>query len=134
MNCGAMDVLISNSVCAATSQKVKDILCMYCIASCNSEPHCQHQNYPECCIRHIKDITNCILTCTSAPSNLWLLCLMYVVYILNITTINSIGTTSPHQYLYGQTLDISPPFCFHFYETVYYSDTDSFPAPIQKKR
>ena len=39
-----MDVLISDNECAATSQKVKDTLHMYCIESCTSEPHDQHQN------------------------------------------------------------------------------------------
>ena len=42
MNQGAMDVLISDNACAATSQIVKDILHMYCIKSHTSEPHHQH--------------------------------------------------------------------------------------------
>ena len=58
---------------------------------------------------------------------------MYVVYILNTTANSSIGDISPHQHLYGQTPDTSPALCFQFYELVYYSDTDSFPAPIEKK-
>ena len=45
-----MDVLISDDAHAATSQKVKDILHMYCIESHASEPHHQHQNFAECCI------------------------------------------------------------------------------------
>ena len=61
-----MDVLISNNASAPTSQKVKDTLCMYCIKSGTSEPR-HHQNYAEHCIGHIKDVTNCILTFTSAP-------------------------------------------------------------------
>ena len=50
MNQGAMDILISNNACTATSQKVKDILHMYCVKSYNSEPHHQHKNYAEHCI------------------------------------------------------------------------------------
>ena len=76
---------------------------------------------------------NHILAFTGAPSNFWLLCLMYVAYSLNITTNNSIGDISPHQYLYGQTPDISPTLCFQFYEPVYYLDTNSFPAPVEEK-
>ena len=106
---------------------------MYCIKSYTSEPHHQHQNYAECWIRHIKDFTHCILTFTGAPSNLWLLCLMYVVYILNITANNSISDISPHQHLHGQTPTISAALCFQFYKPVYYSDTDSCPAPVEKK-
>ena len=133
MSCGAMDVLISDNASATTSQKVKDILHMYHIKSCTCEPHHQHQNYAKYCIGHIKDIMNHILTFTSAPSNPWLLCLMYDVYIFNITPNNSIGNISPHHYLYGQTPDISPTLCFCFYEPVYYLDTDSFPAPVEKR-
>ena len=55
---------------------------------------------------------------------------MYVVYILNITANGSIGDISPYQHLYGQTLDISPTL---FYEPVYYSDINSFAAPIEKR-
>ena len=66
-----MDVLISDKAHAATSQKVTDILHMYCIKSCTGEPHHQHQNYTECCIGHIKHVTNHVLTFTGAPNNLW---------------------------------------------------------------
>ena len=106
MSCGAMDVLISDNAHAATSQEVKDVLCMYHIQSCTSELHHQHQNYAECCIGHIKDVTNHVLTFTGVPSSLWLLCLMYVAYILNITQ-QQCWQYSPHQYLYGQTPEIS---------------------------
>ena len=95
MSHGAMDVLISNNAHTATSQKVKDILHMYHIQSHTSEPHHQHQIYAKCCIGHIKDVTNCVLTFISATSNLWLLCVMYVVYILNITGNTSIGNITP---------------------------------------
>ena len=49
-----------------------------------------------------------ILTFTSAPNSLWLLCLMYVVHILNTTAKNGIADSSPHQHLYSQTPNISP--------------------------
>ena len=77
MNQRAMDVLISNNVKATTSQKLKDILRMYDIEYYTSEPHDQHQNYTECCIGHIKDVMNWVLTFTGAPNNLWLVCLMH---------------------------------------------------------
>ena len=49
---------------------------MYKIHAHTSEPHYQHQNYAECCIGHIKDLTNRVLTFTSAPSSLWVLGIM----------------------------------------------------------
>ena len=110
MNQGAMDVLISNNACTATSHTVKGIICMYYMKSCKSQPYHQHQNYTEYCVGHIKDVMNHIVTFTGALNNLWLLCLMYVVYILNITANSSIGDISPHHHSYGQTPNISPAF------------------------
>ena len=112
MNLGAMDVLVSNNAHTATNQKVKDILCIYHIKYHISEHHHQHQNYTECCIGHIKHVMNHVLTFTHAPNNLWSLCLIYVVYILNITANNSSGDISPHQYLHRQTPDTFPTLCF----------------------
>ena len=106
---------------------------MYHIKSHTSEPHYQHQNYAECCIGHIKDVMNQVLTFTGALNSLWLLCLMYIEYIINITSNVSISDISPHQHLYGQTHHISPALCFQFYAPVHFSDSNSFPGPIEKK-
>ena len=43
MKRGAMEVHISDSVKAETNHNVKDILCMYKVSSCTSEPNHQHQ-------------------------------------------------------------------------------------------
>ena len=56
------------------------------------------------------------------------------LHLKNITVNRCIGNISTHQHLYGQTPDICPALCFQFYEPVYYSDIDSFPAPIEKRR
>ena len=71
MNQGSLDVLIGTNAHAALSQKVEDILHMYCIKSHTSKPYQQHPNYTECCIGCMKDVMNHILTFTSAPSSLW---------------------------------------------------------------
>ena len=76
----AIDILISDTKKAETSHEVKDILCMYKIGAQTSEPNHQHQHYVEWCIGHIKDVTNRVLTFSGPPRNLWLLCLMYVIY------------------------------------------------------
>ena len=62
-----MDVLISDHAHAATSQNVKDILHMYHLKSCTSEPHHQLKNYAEHCIGHFKNVMNHVLTFTGAP-------------------------------------------------------------------
>ena len=89
-----------------------EIVFMYKINACTSEPNYQYENYAEHHVAHIKDVTNRVLTFTGAPSNLWSLCLMYIVYILNSTANSSIGNISPHQHLCGQIPDISPALCF----------------------
>ena len=105
-----MVVLISDNACTVTSQKVRDILCMYHTKSHTSEPHHQHTNNAKCCIGHIKDVMNCVLTFTGVPNSLWLLCLIYVVYILNITANNSIDDI-PLTSIYTVKL---PMFLLHF--------------------
>jgi len=44
---GALAKLISDHARVKISNQVKEILCAYCIADWQSEPHHQHQNYAE---------------------------------------------------------------------------------------
>ena len=55
----AMAVLISNNAHAATSQNVKDFLCMYCINFYNSEPH------------HTKTMANAVLGTSKMSQTLY---------------------------------------------------------------
>ena len=79
-------------------------------AKVNLTTNTKNYRSTEYCVGHIKDVMNHIVTFTGALNNLWLLCLMYVVYILNITANSSIGDISPHHHSYGQTPNISPAF------------------------
>ncbi len=112
---GAMDMLISDSAKNEVSNKVQDILRTYNIRDWQSEPYHQNQNPAEWRYRTIKAWTNTIMNRTGAPANCWLLCLMYVCYVLNHLATISLGGFTPLQVLYGITPDISIMLLYTFY-------------------
>ena len=74
-------------------------------------------------------MTNTILDRTGSPSHVWLLCLMYVCFILNMTASLALNGAVPIQRATGSTNDISPLLRFHWYEPVYYKlDNSDFPS------
>ena len=80
---GAMDKLPSDSAKTEISNKVMDILRAYHISNLHSEPYHQNQNPAEWRYRTIKSWTNTVMNRSGAPANCWLLCLIYVCYLLN---------------------------------------------------
>ena len=80
---GAMDKLLSDSAKTEISNKVMDILRAYHISNWHSEPYHQNQNSAEWRYRTIKSWTNTAMNRYGAPANCWLLCLIYVCYLLN---------------------------------------------------
>ena len=73
-------------------------------------------------------MVNTVLDHTGAPTYCWLLCLMYVSFILNNCFSKNIGST-PLQQCTGTTNDINPVLCFDFYEPVYFlMDDSAFPS------
>ena len=125
---GAMNQLISDSAQVEISNKVQDILRSLFIKSWQSEPYYQHQNPSERRFQTVKRTTNTALDRTGAPPSTWLLCMLYVVFVLNHTFCDTIKAV-PLQRLNGQTTDISPLLCFRFWEEVYYMHDDPrFPS------
>ena len=80
---GAMDKLLSDSAKPDISNKVMDILRAYHISNWHSEPYHQNQNPAEWRYRTIKSRTNTVMNRSGAPANCWLLCLIYVCYLLS---------------------------------------------------
>ena len=70
---GAMDKNFSDSAKTEISNKVMDILKSY---------H-QNQNHAESRYRTIQYWTSTVMNRSGAPANCWLLCLIYVCYLLN---------------------------------------------------
>ena len=80
---GAMHMLISNGAKSAVSKKALDPLRALFIKDWHLEPHNQQQNFLERHYRTVKTKVNTILNWMGALAYTWLLCLLYIVYLLN---------------------------------------------------
>ena len=131
---GAMDKLISDSAQVEIGKRVKDILRALVIDDWQSEPHYQHQNFAERRYSTIKPMVNKLLDRTGAPAFCWLLALLYVIFVLNHTAVQSLNWRTPIESLTGSTPDISSLVLFRFWEPVYYKvDDSSFPSESTEK-
>ena len=126
---GAPDCLFSDNAKAQIGNNVQDILRHYHIKQKTSEPHQQNQNYAERRIQDVKSTTNGVMDRTGTPECLWLLCMTYVVYLLNRMAVDSLDGRTPLEVAHNQRPDISSLLNFRWYEPVYYlANTDiSFP-------
>jgi hypothetical protein len=132
--CGAPTKLISDCAQVEISEHVKQVLQPLHISTWQSEPHQQHQNPAERQYQNMKRLCNTILDCSGAPAYTWLLCLMYVCFLLNNTWCEVVDDI-PIRMSTGSTNNISPFLCFHFWEPVYYKLDDSdFPSDSREKR
>jgi hypothetical protein len=128
INRNAPTKLISDSTRVETCKEVHSILCAYGISSWQSEPHQQHQNPAEWRYQTVKQLCNTILDWTGTPAYCWLLCSMYVCFMLN-TAFSEVIQSTPLCQAYATDNDISPMLYFLFYEPVYYLvDETTFPS------
>ena len=101
----------------------------YHISNLNSEPYHHNQNPAEWRYRTIKAWTNTVMNRTGAPANCWLLCLIYVCYLLTHIASAALDTKMPPFALTGIYPDISIIFLFTFYQPVSYATHDQhFPS------
>jgi hypothetical protein len=129
---GAPTKLISDSTRVETSKEVHGILCTYGISSWQSEPYQQHHNPAEWQYQTVKQLCNTILDQTSAPAYCWLLCLMYMCFVLN-NAFSEVIQSTPLCQAYGTDNDISPMLYFSFYKLVYYLvDETTFPSECKE--
>ena len=131
---GAMDKLLSDSAKTEISKKVMDIVRAYHISNWHSEPYHQNQNPAEWWYRTIKSWTNTVMNRSGAPANCWLLCMIYVHYILNHTACGALNGSIPLLVLYGITPDISIMLLYTFYQPVFYDTHDQhFPSESEER-
>ena len=90
---GAPMKLVSDHAQDEISKCVQEILWTMYIRAWQSEPHYQHQNPAEWQYQDLKRMVNTILDHIGAPTYCWLLCLMYVSFILNNCFSKNIGST-----------------------------------------
>jgi len=130
---GAPTKLVSDRAQVEISGRALEFLRVYGISSWQSEPHQQHQNYAERKIQQLKQITNTIMDRTGAPPYTWLLCLMYVAFLLNHTWSNNIQSI-PLTALLGTTVDISILLRYHFWQKVYFKAIEpGFPSDSKER-
>ena len=102
-----------------------DVLRKHNIADSTNEPHHQHQNPAERYIQTVKKTSNSILDRTGAPNKLWLLCVLYVVFLLNQIACSTLNWRTPIEVAFGETPDVSVLLQYSFYEQILYLDSDT---------
>ena len=85
-----------------------------------SEPYHQHYGV-------VKRYINTLMSLTGAPAHCWLLCLLYVCSLLNVTACPALGGLTSIQGLTGQVSDTSHFLHFSFWEPVYYKPDENEP-------
>ena len=124
-----MDKLLSDSAKTEISNKVMDILRAYYISIV-----ILNQNPAEWRYRTIKSWTNTVMNRSGAPANCWLLCLIYVCYLLNHIACTTLDGTIPLLALTGITPDISIILLFTFYQPVFYATYGQhFPSESEER-
>ena len=110
-------------------QREQDILQALFISSWQCKPHQQQQNLAERKYQMLRRYTNTTLSRTGAPPNTWLLCLLYVCFLLDRLACQSLQWRTPPEALEGSTPDISLLLHFSSWDPVYYKFNDSdFPS------
>ena len=136
---GTMDTIITDGGKYEVSKKGADLLSSLFIKHHESEPYHQDQNKAEQCYGVVKRHINTIMNLTGAPAHCWLLCLVYVCSLLNITASPVLDGITPLQDLTRQVPDISHFLHFAFWEPVYYKEDENepdhrFPSQSNEKR
>ena len=71
---------------------------------------------------------------SGAPANCWLLCMIYVCYILNHIACGAMNGSIAILVLYGITPDISIMLLYTFYQPVFYATHDQhFPSESEER-
>ena len=131
-----MDKLLSDSAKTEISKKVMDILRAYHISNWHSEPYHPNQNPAEWRYRTIKSWTNTVMNRSGAPANCWLLCMIYVCYILNHIACDALNGSIPLLVLYGITPDISIMLLYTFYQPIFDAthEINTFHQKVRKEQ
>jgi len=130
---GAPEGLTSDNAKSQTVAAVKSIERMYCIKDAQCEPHHQHQNPAEHRIQDVKRLTNNIMDRTGTPGVFWLICTMYVIYLLNHMSFDQLNGMTPISKAFGIQTDISALLSFHWWQPVYYAVDGDFPSESKEK-
>jgi hypothetical protein len=131
---GAPNCLFSDNAKVQIGKRVHDILRLYSIKDFQCEPEYQHQNFAERKIGDVKRLSSGIMDRTGTPAAFWLLCLFYVIFLLNHMSSDAIGGITPIEEATGVKGDISPLLKFHWWEPVLYQAEGGFPSESREKQ
>ena len=110
-----------------------DILRAYHISNWHSEQYHQNQNPAEWRYTTLKSWTNTVINRSGAPANCWLLCMIYVSYILNHIACGALNGSIPVMVLYDITPDFSIMLLYTFYQPVFSVTHDQiFPSESEQ--
>ena len=130
---GAPNCLFSDNAKVQIGARVRDILRLYKIKDFQCEPEYQHQNFAERKIGDVKRLSSSIMDRTGTPAAFWLLCLFYVVFLLNHMSSEALGNLTPIEDATGVQADISPLLQFHWWEPVLYQADAVYPSDSHEK-
>ena len=116
---GAICKLLSDSAKTEVSKKGMDILRAYHISNWHSEPYHQNQNPAGWQYRTIKTWTNTVMNRSGAPTNCWLLCMIYVCYILNHIACGALNGSIDY-WFYMELPLIFPLGCYIHFTNLYF--------------
>ena len=119
---GAPLGLMSDNAKSETSSRIQTLHRLYCIRDRPLEPHNQHQNPVERRSQEVKRTTKSIMDRVGCPAQYWLLCMLYVISLLNVMT-NAHGAI-PLTVVTGEVTDVSAFLTFHFWQEVFYQNPD----------
>ena len=110
-----------------------EVLRWYRIGSMRCEPHLQNQNPAERRIQDIKRMSNGLMDRTGCPAYLWLLCVLFIVGLMNHLAWETLNNRTPIEVATGQTPDISKYLQFKFYQPVYFLDKEGYPSEPRER-
>jgi hypothetical protein len=88
--CGAPNSLFSDNAKSQIGKAVRENFRMYAFKDFQCEPHHQHRNFAERRIKEFKKLSNTLLYRTGSSPSLCLLCVQYVVDLLNCLSTESL--------------------------------------------
>ena len=95
---------------------VRKLICAYGVVSKQYEAHKHNQNPAERSIQEIKGTNFTVINRSGAPSWSWILCMVYVVSILNCVAHIFLSCLTPHESAYGFTPDVAHLTYFELWE------------------
>jgi hypothetical protein len=131
---GAPNCLFSDNAKVQIGACVRGVLRLYKIKDFQCETEHQNQNFAERKVGDVKCLSSAIMDRAGTPAAFWLLCLFYMVFLLNHMSSEALGGITPLEAATGVKADISPLLQFHWWEPVFYQADAVCPSESCEQR